>query len=122
LTTLEDRRQGGLTRVEVTRGLHSFTVASGLWGVWGQSVGIGTAVFTGFALSLGADAAYIALLTSVAYALATIQFVSPLIGQRIRSRKRFILGMGFGEVVLRGAVVFIPLFLVAPPFACTRCC
>jgi HEAT repeat protein len=91
-------------------------VASGLWGVWGQSVGIGSAVFTGFALSIGADAAYIALLTSVAYALATIQFVSPLIGQRIRSRKHFILGMGFGEVVLRGAVVFIPLFLVGPAF------
>ena len=112
MTTPQDRRQGGLTRVEVTRGLHSFTLASGLWGVWGQSVGIGTAVFTGFALSLGADASFIALLTSIAYALAAVQFVSPLIGQRLRARKRFILGMGIGEVALRGTVVLIPLLLL----------
>ena len=46
--------------------MRAFVTASGIWGVWGQCVGIGTAVFTGYALMLGADDSFIALLSSIA--------------------------------------------------------
>ena len=81
-----------LTRGQVTRTLRAFITASGIWGIWGQSVGIGTAVFTGFALQLGADDSFIALFTSIAYFLALAQLISPLLSARIRDKKRFILG------------------------------
>ena len=53
-----------LSRGQTNRAMRSFIAASGLWGVWGQAVGIGTAAFTGFALHLGADESFIALFTS----------------------------------------------------------
>ncbi|MEE2657014.1 MAG: MFS transporter [Candidatus Latescibacterota bacterium] len=98
-----------LTRGDVHRGLRSFITSSGLWGVWGQTVGIGTAVFTGYALHLGADESYIALVTSVAYLLATVQLLSPLVVQRIRRRKRFIIGTGLVEILFRTALPVVPL-------------
>ena len=64
-----------LTRSQVTRGLRTFITASGLWGAWGQTTGIGTAVFTGYALFLGADESFIALFTSMAYLMAMVQLV-----------------------------------------------
>ena len=68
--------------------MRSFIAASGIWGVWGQSVGVGTAVFTGYALMLGADDSFIALLSSCALLLGTAQLVSPMLGARIRSKKK----------------------------------
>ena len=60
----EDEDGPSLTRGEVNRAMRGFITASGLWGIWGQTIGIGTAVFTGYLLHLGADESYIALLTS----------------------------------------------------------
>lgn len=108
-------RKPPLTRGEVSRSLRSFILASGLWGAWGQAVGIGTAVFTGYALHLGADESLIALLTSVAYFLALSQLLSPLLSSRLRNRKRFILACGFLEILFRGLLVAIP-FLIPVPF------
>ncbi len=101
-----------LTRGQVNRGLRTFITASGLWGAWGQTSGIGTAVFTGYALLLGADDSFIALFTSMAYLLAMVQLVSPLLGGHIANKKRFIISSGFCEILLRGAPALIPLLLV----------
>jgi MFS family permease len=103
------------TRGEVSRGLHAFITASGSWGAWGQAVGIGTAVFTGYALYLGADESFIALFTSIAYFLALSQLLLPLLSARIRNKKRFILMAGFGEILFRGLLIAIP-FVFAPRF------
>lgn len=107
------RPQGGLTRGEVNLTLRAFITASGLWGVWGQTVGIGTAVFTGYALYLGADASYIALFTSVAYLLAAAQLVVPVLGRSLRQRKRFIVSVGMVEILFRSTPPLVPL-LFAP--------
>jgi len=106
-------QQTSLTRGEITRALRAFIIASGIWGAWGQAVGIGTAAFTGFALHLGADESFIALFTSIAYFMALTQLVSPLLGARLAGKKRFILGAGFGEILFRGLLVAIP-FALAP--------
>lgn len=107
------RAAGGLSRGDTNRALRSFITASGLWGVWGQCVGIGTAVFTGFILHLGGDGSDVALFTSVAYLLAAAQLLSPIIGRRLANHKRFVITSGFGEVFFRSAVVLVP-FLLAP--------
>ncbi len=107
-------KQVGLTRTQVSRALRTFIGASGIWGIWGQAGGIGTAVFTGFALRLGADGSFIALFTSIAYFLALSQFLSPLLSRRIRNPKRFILKVGFLEILFRFLIVLIPFLFPAP--------
>ncbi|MBI4530556.1 MAG: MFS transporter, partial [Candidatus Latescibacteria bacterium] len=98
-----------LSRGEVTRSLRAFIVAGGLWGAWGQMVGIGTSVFTGYALSLGADASFIPFVTSVASLTATIQILSSLIGTHVANKKRFLLIGGTVEILCRGVLVTIPM-------------
>ncbi|MSR81838.1 MAG: MFS transporter [Candidatus Latescibacteria bacterium] len=97
-----------LTRGEVPRALRAFITASGFWGAWGQAVGIGNAVFTGYALYLGADESFISLITAVSYLLALTQLAAPLLGRWIQNKKRLILGFGFGEVLMRGLPAAIP--------------
>ena len=100
-----------LSRGQVHRALRSFVVASGLWGAWGQACGLGTAAFTGFALYLGADGAFIALFTSAAYFLALTQLLAPLLSARVRDKKRFVVIGGYVEIVFRGLPLIIPLFV-----------
>ncbi|MFH1568998.1 MAG: MFS transporter [Gemmatimonadota bacterium] len=104
-------RGTSLTRGDTNRALSSFITASGLWGVWGQCVGIGTAVFTGFVLHVGGDESYIALFTSIAYLLAAAQLFSPIIGRRIANQKRFVISSGFGEIAFRSCIALVPLVL-----------
>jgi len=92
--------------------MRAFVTANGIWGVWGQCVGVGTAVFTGYALMLGADDSFIALLTSCVLLLGTVQILSPFLGARVRDKRRIILGFGIGEVVLRCSAIFIPIVLL----------
>ena len=98
-----------LSRGQVHRALRSFVVASGLWGAWGQACGLGTAAFTGFALYLGADGAFIALFTSAAYFLALTQLLAPLLSARVRDKKRFVVFGGYVEIAFRGLPLIIPL-------------
>ena len=100
-----------LSRGQVHRALRSFVVASGLWGAWGQACGLGTAAFTGFALYLGADGAFIALFTSAAYFLALTQLLAPLLSARVRDKKRFVVVGGYVEIAFRGLPLIIPLFV-----------
>ena len=95
----------------MNRALRSFVAAAGLWGVWGQAVGMGTAAFTGFALSLGADGAFIALFTSAAYFLALTQLLAPLLSAGLGDKKRFLVAGGLVQIGLRGLPLLIP-FLV----------
>ena len=104
----------GLSRGQVRRALNSFVAASGLWGAWGQACGLGTAAFTGFALHLGADDAFIALFTSAAYFLALTQILAPLLSGRIRDTKRFVIGAGCAEMIFRGLPLTIPFFVPEP--------
>ena len=96
--------------------MRAFVTASGIWGVWGQCVGVGTAVFTGYALMLGADDSFIALLSSCALLLGTVQLISPVLGTRFRNKKKLILGLGIGEVSWRCATILIPVFFLPPAY------
>jgi MFS family permease len=102
-----------LGRGQATQGMRSFIAAGGIWGAWHQFVGIGSTVFTGYALFLGADESFIAVMVALTYLLAPIQLVSSLVSARIRHKKRFIIGAGVCEMLLRGSLILIP-FMVAP--------
>ena len=104
-----------LSRGQVNRALRSFVVAAGFWGAWGQAVGLGTAAFTGFALYMGADGAFIALFTSAAYFLALGQLLAPMLSAGMGDRKRFVVGGGLVEIGFRGLPLIIP-FLVPEPY------
>ena len=103
-------RSHGLSRRKTAHALRAFTTTSGMWGAWGQMVGIGTAAFTGFALWLGATETEIAYLVSISFITGLAQVVSPIIVERLRNRKRVILVVGMVEILLRSSVVLIPLF------------
>ena len=97
-----------LGRGQATRGMRSFIAASGIWGAWHQFVGIGSTVFTGYALFLGADESFIAVMISLTYLLAPVQLASSLVGTRIKRKKRFVISAGIGEMLFRGSLILIP--------------
>lgn len=101
-----------LSRRESNKTLRSFIVASGLWGAWGNTVGMGTAVFTGYALSIGADAADIAFFNAVAYLAAPTQYIATLLSRWIPNKKAWIATMGFFEALFRCLIIAIPFLVV----------
>ncbi|MDA0710283.1 MAG: MFS transporter [bacterium] len=100
-----------LSHSETARALRAFIYSSGMWGSWGQVIGIGTAVFTGYVLSLGATDAQVAYLVSITSLASIGQVISSLIAPRIRHKKRFVFVIGMFEMILRFALVLAPLFL-----------
>ncbi|MSR82546.1 MAG: MFS transporter [Candidatus Latescibacteria bacterium] len=103
----------GHTRQETERGLRAFIVVSGIWGVWGQMIGTGTAMLNGFALTLGATASFFALMTSINSLMGFAQLLAPRIGWQVADHRRFILGCRALACALRAAILFIPLLVPA---------
>lgn len=103
--------KNGLSRGQTATALRCFLGASGLWGAWSQCVGMGTAVFTGFALWLGIDETRIPLFTTMGYLLAVLQMLSPILGRYIRNIKRLVLAGGVVEILFRSSLILIPYLL-----------
>lgn len=97
-----------LSNRQTARALRAFIISSTFWGAWGRIVGIGTAVFTGYALWLGATESHIAYFVSIASFASLGQVLSASIGARFQSKKRFLFIAGMFEMVLRFSVVLIP--------------
>ena len=74
-------------------------------------MGMGTAVFTGFALWLGIDETRIPLFTTMGYLLAVLQMLSPILGRYIRNIKRLVLAGGAVEILFRSSLILIPYLL-----------
>ncbi len=100
------------SRGEVNRSLRSFIAVSGLWGAWGQMVGMNTAVFAGFVLSLGADASDIAFYSAIASILAPVQIISSLFSKSIENKKQLVICSRILEALFRGLVITIPFLFV----------
>jgi len=108
-------QQHPLDQGQVNRALRAFVMVSGIWGVWGQMIGTGTAMLNGFALTLGATASFFALMTSINSLMGFAQLLAPRIGWQVTDHRRFILGCRALAVLLRTSILFIPL-LVPPPY------
>tara|TARA_B100001750_G_C15516042_1_gene607275 strand:+ start:1666 stop:3942 length:2277 start_codon:yes stop_codon:yes gene_type:complete len=101
-----------LSRGEVNKSLRSFIAVNGLWGAWGQMVGLNTAVFAGFVLSLGANASDIAFYSAIASILAPVQIISSLFSKSIENKKRWVVWNGILETIFRGLIITIPFLFV----------
>ena len=84
----------------------------GLWSAWSQLAGFSTVVMTGFALTMGANASFFALMTSIKSLTGFAQFLVPLLGRRIQNQKRFIVVAYVLTYMLRTCLVAIPFLLV----------
>lgn len=104
-----EKERTALSPVEAVKGLRSFIYAGALWGAWSRTAGIGTAIFTGYALWLGASESDIALLVSLASFTSLVQPFSVILSSRAEHKKRFVLAFGFFEIFFRFAVIGIPL-------------
>jgi MFS family permease len=102
-----------LSHSETSRALRAFIYSSGMWGAWGQVVGIGTAVFTGYLLWLGATDAEVAYFVSIASFVSLWQVVASLIAPKIKRKKLFIFCVGFMEMSFRFLLILAPLFFPA---------
>jgi MFS family permease len=65
---------------------------------------------------LGADDSFIALMSSCALLLGTVQLISPILGGRVRNKKKLILGLGIGEVFWRCSTILIPFIFLPPAY------
>jgi MFS family permease len=109
----DEEHKDSLSHDEIRQNLRIFITSSGLWSAWSQMAGAGSTVLIGYALSLGANASFFALFASVRSLTGMAQFLSPLIGHRIRDHKRFILLCRVLACVLRAGIVAIPFFFAS---------
>ena len=105
------------SRGEVNKSLRSFIIISGIGGAWGNMIGMGTAVFAGFVLSLGADASDIAFYSAIASILAPVQIIASLFSKSIENKKGWVVWNGILETLFRGLIITIPfLFVESIPY------
>ena len=94
------------------RGLRALIYTHSAWGAWAQMVSLQTAIFTGFALSLGATEASIAYFISIGSFSSLAQILSStLLIHRIKRKKAFVMLMGCLHTLFRFSVVLVPLII-----------
>ena len=91
-----------LSHNATARALRTFILSGGFWGAWGKVFGIGTAVFTGYVIWLGATDAQVAYFVSIASFASLGQVISSLIAPRVRRKKLFVFCIGLCEMGGRG--------------------
>ena len=99
-----------LSHSETAHALRALLYSSGALGAFSQMVGLQMAVFTGFALWVGATESNIAHFVSIASFASLAQLISSsLIISRIRHKKTFVILMGILFSLVRFLIVLIPL-------------
>jgi MFS family permease len=114
-------RPPGMSNLETLRGMRSWTLSSALAAVY--SVITTGAYSTGYALHLGATTAQVGLLSAASAWGQTLQFLSPLLIERLAQRRRLCLAAFAISYGMWLPIAFIP-WLVAPglrPFALIAC-
>ncbi len=100
--------------VVLSRSIRTQHVNGAFWGAYGSLITVTGAIFTGFALWMGLEAADIALIASIAALAGLIQPFSFLIAGRMRNQKAFVIRFGLIEITLTTGVVFVPLLVGEP--------
>ena len=105
-----------ISHSETARALRSLLYTSGALGAFAQMVGLQMAVFTGFALWLGASESNIAHFVALASFTSLAQIVSSsILFSRIKRKKAFVILAGALFSAFRFLVVLIPLW-IAPNY------
>ena len=103
-----------LSRRETGRALRAFILTGGIWGAWGQIVGVGTPVITGYALWLGATEAEIAYFISIVFFASLAQLIPPFLMERTTGHKAAVFLVGCLEMAFYSSIVLVPLLFAEP--------
>ncbi len=106
-------RKTDFSKRQTIKCLRRFLYVGGFLGAYSQIAMVMGPIFTGYALWLGLTEAHIAIVASFAALAGLVQPFSLLLSNRIRNKKRFVVGVGFLEIGLVMSVVTIPLFVPA---------
>ncbi|MBI2190507.1 MAG: MFS transporter [Planctomycetes bacterium] len=99
---------------QTVKGLRAMMMTGWLWGIWSSASGIGTAIFTGYVLWLGATQPDVFYLTCLAYLVCLFQPFIVTYTKRTARRLTVFLG-GFFEVFFRFSIIGIPLLFDGIP-------
>lgn len=108
---LRDRNSGPLSKLEVIQALRMFLYNGIFWAAYGQIAGVFTPIFTGFALFLGVKESDIGTIVSFVSLAGLAQLLSLFVSRGVQRKRRFILPIGFAEILITLSVIAIPLFL-----------
>jgi HEAT repeat protein/Na+/melibiose symporter-like transporter len=98
-----------LTPLKRARSLNRLLLNAFFGAAYGPIIGVGGAVFTGYALWMGLAASDIALMTSVALLAGLIFPFSATILAAVRKKKQFLIFAGFTETFFLVSISFVPL-------------
>ncbi len=98
-----------LTPLKRARSLNRLLLNAFFGAAYGPIIGVGGAVFTGYALWMGLAASDIALMTSVALSAGLIFPFSASILGAVRKKKTFLIFGGFTETFFLVSISFVPL-------------
>lgn len=109
------QEQPPLTPSQSARGVRAFMLQSIFQGGWTHAFGINGAIYTGYALSIGATRADIAFLVSLSTLASLIQLFSVKFASRIRNKKALVITCGILGITFRFApIALFPLFGPGP--------
>jgi MFS family permease len=111
--SLNSTESSSLSPSQTARALRVFLLNSVLWAAWGTSCGLGTSVFTGYLLWLGASDADNAYLMSISFFASIAQIVFLKYTRRSRNPRRLIVGCGTFEILGRFLTIAIPFVFVS---------
>jgi MFS family permease len=98
-----------LTPLKRAKSLNRLLANAFFGSLYGPIIGVGGAVFTGYALWMGLQASDIALLSSVTLLAGLVYPFSAMILGAVKRKKPFLVGGGLVETFLLVAISFVPL-------------
>jgi len=102
--------------------LSNFIAGPALWTLYNPIVMPATAIFTGYALSIGVAEAQIAFLVGLSGLIGIWQVVSFYIGRRIRNKPRFLRTLGPLEITIGSSAILMAFVPEQYRFTGIACC
>jgi HEAT repeat protein len=103
-----------LPQQATVQALRSFIVAPSLWTMYSPLATPATAIYTGYALSMGVTEAQVAFLVGLSGLMGVWQLFSFHLGRRVGNKPRFVLA--FGPIEITMAAIAILVVVLAPQY------
>ena len=114
--------QQALPQQATAQALRNFIAGPALWTLYNPIAIPATAIFTGYALSIGIKEAQIAFLVGLSGLIGVWQVFSFYIGRRITNKPRFLLTLGPIEITMASAAILMAFVPLEYRFVGIACC